>query len=84
MKDALQNKLIRMSKGEVKGGQLIETEVVMVKQSMFLGCPFCIIDLSHYRLDGTCKCDDAGERVRMKAWGYTKKDFKNIPLRERV
>jgi hypothetical protein len=37
---------------------------------------------SHYRDDGSCKCDDAAERATMiREWGYTKKDFAKIPLR---
>lgn len=48
-----------------------------VKQSVFQGCPFFIFDVSHYRADGTCKCDDPVEQERMiREWDYTREDFK--------
>lgn len=57
------------------------TNVKHINQQVFASCPFTIFDLSHYRTDGTCKCNDKTERAKMiKEWGYSKKDFKNIPL----
>lgn len=39
-------------------------------------CPFAIMLPSHYRADGTCKCNDADERAHMmRDWGYTADDF---------
>jgi hypothetical protein len=61
-------------------GQVVATMVVM-RQSDILKCPFAIFNPSHYRTDGSCKCDDPIERIRMRKWGYRAKDFKNIPLR---
>lgn len=53
-----------------------------IRQSDMARCPFAIIDPTHYRNDGTCKCDDESERDKMITdWGYTEEDFKNIPLR---
>lgn len=53
-----------------------------IRQSDMLKCPFAIMDPSHYRNDGTCKCDDPEHRAMMIAdWGYTLDDFKDIPLR---
>ena len=52
-----------------------------VDQKTFARCPFHIFDPSHYRNDGSCKCNDPDERKKMiKDWGYKKSDFKNIPL----
>ena len=45
-------------------------------------CPFSIFDPTHYRANGSCRCDDAAHRKIMKSWGYTAKDFKGIPLRK--
>ena len=54
----------------------------IMRQSDMLKCPFYIMDMFHYRDDGTCKCDDADERAKMiREWGYRKRDFKGIPLR---
>ena len=56
---------------------------VTIKQSDIAKCPFYIMVPEHYRQDGYCKCDDRYHRNKeMKSWGYTKKDFKNIPLRD--
>jgi hypothetical protein len=53
------------------------TNIRFIKQSDILKCPHIIMDPSHYREDGTCKCDDPAEQKKMiKEWGYTKKDFK--------
>jgi len=32
-------------------------------------CPHRILQPSHYREDGTCKCNDPKERI-MHRWGY--------------
>jgi hypothetical protein len=35
------------------------------------------MDMSHYRADGSCKCDDPVEQARMiREWGYSESDFK--------
>jgi hypothetical protein len=50
-----------------------------------LKCPFVILLPSHYRTDGSCKCDDARERaIMIKEWGYKKNSFKDIPLRPKT
>jgi hypothetical protein len=44
-------------------------------------CPFVIIEPSHYRSDGTCKCNCAVERARMaREWEYTIEDFQRVGL----
>lgn len=54
-----------------------------IKQSDLLRCRFAVLVASHYREDGSCKCDDAAERRMMiKEWGYAKRDFKDIPLKK--
>ena len=51
-------------------------KVFILKQSDILKCPFAIIDHSHYRNNGTCKCDDPDEQAMMiEEWGYTREDF---------
>jgi hypothetical protein len=51
-------------------------ESYRLKPSMFGACPFTIMDVSHYRPDGSCKCDDPAEQARMiREWGYTREDF---------
>lgn len=53
------------------------TNVKVIKQSQIMKCPHCIMDISHYRDDGTCKCDDPKEQAMMiKEWGYKKSDFR--------
>lgn len=53
-----------------------------IRQSDMLKCHFAIMDPSHYRDDGTCKCDDAEHRAMMCSdWGYDADDFNDIPLR---
>jgi hypothetical protein len=57
------------------------SNVRMIKQSTIGNCPFFILMPEHYREDGTCKCSNAEHRKMMiKEWGYTKRQFKNIPL----
>ena len=59
--------------------------VTMMKHSNILACPFCIIVPSHYRADGSCKCDDPQEQAMMiKEWGYTKKSFAKINNKKEV
>jgi len=61
----------------------LKAKVVWLKQSDILKCPFCIIDMKHYRPDGSCKCDDPEHRSFMiENWEYKEEDFKNIPLRK--
>ena len=58
-----------------KAGGLVD--VKMIKKSDIQKCPQCIMLFSHYREDGTCKCDDKVEQAMMiKKWGYKKSDFK--------
>ena len=50
-----------------------------IPQSQFVRCPFFIFDPSHYREDGSCKCNDPVYRKTvMKKWGYSKKDFVRV------
>ena len=62
-----------------KNGSL--SNVKQVKQSMFGNCPFFIMDMSHYREDGSCKCNDPEHRKMMKKkWGYTNKSFRDVGI----
>jgi len=40
-----------------------------LKQTDMLKCPYCIIMPTHYRPDGTCKCNDPDHK-EMAEWGY--------------
>jgi hypothetical protein len=67
---------IKFSDATIINGQVVESNIRMIKQSDISKCPFYILMPSHYRADGTCKCNDAMERRMMcKQWGYTKRDF---------
>ncbi len=59
-----------------------ESNVRMIKQSDITACPHFIMVPTHYRPDGSCKCDDAEERAMMiREWEYEASDF-NGPTRE--
>jgi hypothetical protein len=67
---------------EIVNGKAVETNFRIIKQSDIAKCPHCIFVASHYRDDGSCKCDDATERAMMIAeWGYTPESFIGVPLR---
>lgn len=60
-------------------GSLTNTRIL--NQSAIGNCPFFIFMPEHYRDDSTCKCSNTEHRVMMiKEWGYSKRDFRNIPL----
>lgn len=62
-------------------GVLRETRYIL--QSDTGKCPHFIMVASHYREDGSCKCDDKGERQMMiREWEYTEESFAGIPLRK--
>jgi len=51
-------------------------DVRKIKQSDIAKCPFFILDQRHYNQDGSCKCRDPKEQVRMmREWGYQPSDF---------
>ncbi len=55
-------------------GQL--TNVHMIKQSDIGACPHVIFSPTHYRPNGSCKCDDPDERAMMiREWEYEASDF---------
>lgn len=59
-------------------------EVRTIAITSIAACRFAIFAPEHYRRDGTCRCDDLAHRKKMmREWGYKKKDFKGIPLREK-
>ena len=75
-----------MSEHKIKFGTLQSdgqvTNVCTIKQADIMACPHSIMVPSHYRPDGSCKCDDATERAMMiKEWGYSPDDFEG-PIRE--
>lgn len=52
------------------------TKVKVLSHSSIMACRHVIMDPSHYRDDGSCKCDDPVEQQRLIAeWEYTKEDF---------
>jgi len=54
-------------------------QTYQVKQSTIRSCPHYIFDVSHYRPNGTCKCDDPEHQEFMIAeWGYSKSDFASV------
>ena len=64
---------------QIVGGEVKEINVRMMKQSTFANCPFYIFDPSHYREDGSCKCDDPEvQKELIKYAGYKKSDFKKV------
>lgn len=67
------------------GSDGVVTDTRSIARSSILACPYWIMESSHYRDDGSCKCDDAEERRMMiREWGYKKRHFKGIPLRREV
>lgn len=48
---------------------LKNAKVRLIKQSDMRRCPHFIMMPSHYREDGTCRCDDP-DHTEMKEWGY--------------
>jgi hypothetical protein len=40
-----------------------------LSQADMLNCPYCIMVPEHYRIDGSCRCNDAAHTV-MAEWGY--------------
>jgi hypothetical protein len=68
---------IRFSKMKLKGEELVEGEVRLIKQSDIQKCPWSIMVPEHYREDGSCKCNDPEHRAMMiREWGYSEGDFK--------
>ena len=56
-----------------------DSYAINVPQDMLKSCPFVIFDPTHYRADGTCKCNDPVEQERMiREWGYSQEDFVNV------
>lgn len=54
-----------------------------MRHSDVLACPHVILDLKHYRPDGSCRCDDPSEQRRMMAeWGYSPADFATVGIPE--
>jgi hypothetical protein len=67
--------------GEVVTGTLTREGVVGVRSINPRRCPFCIFDGSHYRDDGSCKCNDPEEQKRLiRTAGYHKRDFQKLGL----
>lgn len=63
--------MVEFGEGELTpGGKLRVKHVRTLPQSAISACPHTILDPSHYRDDGTCKCDDPNA-TEMAAWGYT-------------
>lgn len=56
-------------------------KVGTLSQAAIMRCPHAIIEYSHYREDGTCRCDDPDEQARLiREYDYAPSDF---PARDR-
>ena len=52
------------------------TNVRLIKHSDIGRCPHVIMVPTHYRDDGSCKCDDPQEQAMMiREWGYSRADL---------
>jgi hypothetical protein len=58
---------VTISEGHFDGERLVTTRVQQINPSV---CPHVIFMPSHYRDDGSCRCDDPKEKI-MRSWGYT-------------
>lgn len=68
--------LINFSDAVLENGEIKLVNTRMIRQSDIGRCPHFIMVASHYREDGTCKCDDPVEQAMMiKEWGYKRADF---------
>ncbi len=53
------------------------TNVRLLDRSDIIACPHTIFMPTHYRPNGSCKCDDPDERAMMiREWGYEASDFR--------
>lgn len=43
--------------------------IKVMNRSSILACPHAIFEPSHYRIDGTCRCNDSSHK-EMGEWGY--------------
>lgn len=67
---------VRFSEVELVKNEVVESNVKIIPRSAIAKCPHVILVASHYREDGTCKCDDPDEQEMMiREWGYSKEDF---------
>ena len=60
---------IRKEMNEKESNDLKNKPLLKVQQSMLSRCLNFIIDITHYRGDGSCKCNDPNEKI-MRKWGY--------------
>lgn len=52
-----------------------------VARSAMLACPFVLIDLEHYRPDGSCRCNEPAEQARLiREYDYTPAMFAALDL----
>jgi len=73
-------KTIPVSQAKIENGKVVVTSTVNINPA---NCEFFIFDPSHYRKDGSCLCNNAEHcKFMIKVWGYTKKNFANIPLKD--
>lgn len=59
-----------------RDGTYKETKVREITQQDMMKCPHYIVHPTHYRMDGTCRCDDKSHDATMRRWGYKWKDGK--------
>ena len=65
--------------GDISSGmaRLRQPLVTIMKHGDLRKCPFVIFMPEHYRVDGSCKCDDPTHQAKMVAeWGYDLADIR--------
>ena len=60
---------IKFADAKIENGKIVETKVRMLKASDLVACPHVIFDPTHYRADGSCRCNDKNHK-EMESWGY--------------
>ncbi len=53
--------------------RLKTAKITMMRTADIRKCPHCILMPSHYRSDGSCRCDDPND-PHMAEWEYTWND----------
>ncbi len=69
----LEGKTQTLQPDRIEDTALGTAAVYTMDHSMIAACPHFILVPSHYRADGSCRCDDA-THSEMKEWGYTWND----------
>lgn len=66
--------MVQFSKLELQAdGTVKQTLTRSLPQSAISACPHVIFDPTHYRADGSCRCNDKDHK-EMNTWGYKWED----------